>query len=359
MEDLDILSIGSTQNAAQNRRLSPRKPANNPPYRGSKPTIELELSSGSKKARVLSIRNRSTSQAESLCSQQVIRRNLSEYRAWMAVADDISALHPSVHEARPMYLPAGSVLSNYEWFIGQLKYVMRYWQPYASVKLLEPVAVSHMRRSQIESKDARFVVLPVDLNADQKDMGLLVFDKENKLWSWLRNNNSSKVAAAQVDYVKTKILVHFPNCINWAGYIMILSSSYHHKEFPFVHLIMGLYYIARLFRYAVQLPHKVIYNERDLRMFAYKSCLAVQLSNQAYNIENKLLTEDGVLKPGAYCSLPSPIQYARSIVPSDICGFCKKRGFNNLGRHMSMTHGGQAIIANVTRIVQYGYSSTK
>jgi hypothetical protein len=117
-----------------------------------------------------------------------------------------------------------------------------------------------------------------------------------------------------------------------------------------------MYYIAKSFQYSVQLPLKIVYNERDLRLYAHHYCLAVQVLNQEYNLDNNLISDDGGLLSGSRVSLPSPTQYERAVVPSDICPFCKKRGFTNLGRHMSMKHGGQAQTANIVRLIQYGFS---
>ena len=84
---------------------------------------------------------------------------------------------------------------------------------------------------------------------------------------------------------------------------------------------MALYYTAKLFAYAVQLPAKVVYTEQSFRLYAYHHCLAVQIANQERNLEMDLIDERGEPKERAYVSLPSPVQFERAVVPLDQCGF--------------------------------------
>jgi hypothetical protein len=359
LEDLNILSIGfsktrsnpSTPNASQRRDS-----ANDPEYCGSKPTITVQLAGSQRRPEVLSVRNRAMSPAASINSQQVIRREINDYRAWMAAADDGSLPYPSTLVAKAANIPTGTILKRFDWLQQQLRHVMVHWQKYTQAKLLEPISISSRSRHHFDNRNERFILIPIFKESTPIDCGIMLFDKEHKKWSWLHPDNSAADSATILAHVKGQIVTKFPTCQDWSGDILVVSSSYH-RDYPYVHLVMAVYRVAKCFYYSVQLPLKIVYNERDFRVYAYKYCLAVQVANQELNLKNDLVTVDGQLKDGAYVSLPSPIQYERAVVPSDICPFCKKRGFGNLGRHMSMKHGGQAQIANVTRMVQYGYTS--
>lgn len=83
-----------------------------------------------------------------------------------------------------------------------------------------------------------------------------------------------------------------------------------------------------------------MYGEWEFRGYANNICTELQLVNAMHNISRGLIDEDGYLKVGAYESLSSPLSAVAAVVPKDQCMFCRKRGFNNLGRHMSMKHGG-------------------
>lgn len=78
-------------------------------------------------------------------------------------------------------------------------------------------------------------------------------------------------------------------------------------------------------------------------------CVEVQYLNHEYNVTKKLVGSNGELLPGALRGYSSPVEFERSVVSSHSCMICGARGFNNMARHISMAHGGQAKKANEAR----------
>lgn len=107
--------------------------------------------------------------------------------------------------------------------------------------------------------------------------------------------------------------------------------------------------MARISEYSIQLPRKIIYAEREFRHFCHNIYLNQQIVNHEYNLANNKVRPNGFLTRDAYRCPVTPIIFERSVVTSDQCPFCLKRGFKNLGRHMAMQHGGQAKIASHSR----------
>lgn len=129
----------------------------------------------------------------------------------------------------------------------------------------------------------------------------------------------------------------------------IMLTSHFHPTFPMIHLLMAMYNMMRLFCYASVLPRKIIYPEVEFRDFCTQLINEQRTMNLKTNFDRNLVYENGFLKPGALASPPSsPVQFERSVVPSDQCCFCKRRGFKNLVTHMTMAHGGYAL-ANIRR----------
>lgn len=216
-------------------------------------------------------------------------------------------------------------------------------QAYVSFK-----AVYHRNElSQTLMDQSRFLIYPFPTFDDKPAM--VIADKSVREWIYLEPSNEDyndqvHFNTTTANYVKSIL----PELTNYQCRVIIMTSGFHH-EYPKVHLLMALYVIARLFPYHVGLPQKVIYGEWELRKYAANICAELQIVNAEFNIENFMVDGNGRLLTGAYQSLPSPLQYQVSVVPKDQCMFCKKRGFKNLGRHMCMSHGGQAERANLER----------
>lgn len=358
LQDLGILSVERSQRPSPRKASQFSKSAYEREYRGSKPVMTLKLSAESQRPEVLSVKNRRPSREASLNSQQAIRRDINAYRAWMAVADNITSPYPSTSESNARNVPRGTVLTDFDWFQEQLRFIVRYWEKFEATKLMQPVLVKDLRIHNFENRAARFIIVPIVSEGENRDVSLLILDKELKTWRWMSPNNSAAKFNEIAAYVKNQVMPHFPDYQSWEGDLIILTSSYH-KDYPYAHLLMGVYRVAQYFQCTIKhiLPIKVVYNEESFRDYVYHACLAVQLANQQHNLERGLVTESEELLDGAYVSLPSPVQYERSVVPSNLCPFCKRRRYDRLGRHIYMDHGGQAKIANVARLVQYGYFS--
>lgn len=116
-------------------------------------------------------------------------------------------------------------------------------------------------------------------------------------------------------------------------------TSHFHNEFPNLHLIMGLYTIARLFKNCVWLPIKIIYTEKEFRYFAWFTWYDINLANHLHNIRCGLISNENDLAGlDAYRFFSYHIPLEHAVVPTDQCMFCKARGFGNLIRHIIMKH---------------------
>lgn len=196
--------------------------------------------------------------------------------------------------------------------------------------------------------DVRFVIYP--LKTPESLECLIVIDHVDHEYIFLKPDNEEHKNSIKFDEITRRFrVVWFPDCSDYIGRTVLISNGNCHEDYHRLHLLMSLYVIFRLFRYRVKLPVKIIYGEWELRKYATNICTQLQVVNSEYNYNNSLIDEQGYLYDDAMQSLPCPLRVENGVVPKDQCMFCKKRGFNNLGRHMSMKHGGQAQMASSSR----------
>ena len=80
---------------------------------------------------------------------------------------------------------------------------------------------------------------------------------------------------------------------------LIALTSYFHTDYPKIHVLMGLFNLGKLFKYAAILPRRVSYLERDFRHLCWRLCHALQIVNADYNLTHNFINENGYLTPGA------------------------------------------------------------
>lgn len=194
-------------------------------------------------------------------------------------------------------------------------------------------------------RGARFLIYALE-NIYTSETVLIVADVMDKRWILLNPNNTEYKDKLQFELIARYLTGSFPELNGFLGEPISMSSSFH-TEYPKLHLVMSLYVISRLFKYCIGLPSRIIYGEQEFRLYANNVITALQVENNNYNYDNGLIDDHGRLLGGAKRSLMFPIKYVvSSVVPKDLCMFCKKRGFNNLGRHYAAKHGQQAMLAN-------------
>lgn len=229
-----------------------------------------------------------------------------------------------------------------------LKFMAKIWSKYAKT-IVSPIVSGALPELCEATKEARFVIYPSKFinNLDY----LLVVDKVKEEWIYLQPENAEHKDKGYFEEItKRYINSSYKSFAHFSSRSVFISNGNCHTDYTKIHLLMATYVIARLFRYCVELPNKIIYGEWELRKYANNICTELQLVNSQYNVDNKLVDDDGNLLEGAKESLPSPLRRETSIVPKDQCMYCLKRGFNNLGRHISMKHGGQASAASLSRL---------
>lgn len=303
LEDLDKLSMGGSQNTcSQSASQSQPKIANIRGKPNANSSIIISPNGKTRRPNILPIQNQVMLPEFAIRSQQLVRREVNDYRAWMAVADSTRELYPSSLRAKHRSCPRGTILHNLDWLQEQLAIVTFTWERFTSVKLLECKLLDQLGRRHIDDKAERFVILPIRRDRSEVLCGLMIFDKQRQEWGWIHPDNNAKISSDLLAEVKELLAKCGLRYANWEGKIIIISSSYH-KEFAYVHLIMALYYTAKLFAYAVLLPSKVVYTEQSFRLYAYYHCLAVQIANQERNLMMDLLDEQGEPKERAFISL--------------------------------------------------------
>lgn len=224
-----------------------------------------------------------------------------------------------------------------------LKHLAELWSRHA-----KSAVIRHNYEACKLSADVRFVIYHFK-SYDDLDC-LIVIDHESHEYIFLQPDNEEHKDSTKFSVVARRFKdVWFEEYSDYIGRAVLISNGKCHQDYPRLHLLMSLYVIFRLFSYSVELPKKIIYGEWELRKYANNICTQLQVVNSEYNIKNSLIDDQGYLKEGAMQSLASPLRLDNGVVPKDQCMFCKRRGFNNLGRHMSMAHGGQAQMASSSR----------
>lgn len=271
--------------------------------------------------------------------------------SWKEVTSDRrrikDTMNPPIHKLEPFNDYTQSYLADLPSYESGLKLMTRVWN------MFSPTAIYNILskpddKGEDHFSGAQFVICPI---RDYKlDDSIVIIDRAMNRWIYMKPDNNAYNNREQFnDGLVGYLIWLIPELKDIEGEPIIMTSNYHSK-YPRVHLLMGLYIISRLFRYGRMLPKKVIYGEWEFRNYANNICTELQVTNAEYNQDNNLIDEYGYLMRGAKHSLVSPIRFARCIVPKDQCMFCKKRYAKNLGRHMSMAHGGQSDYANRSKL---------
>lgn len=249
---------------------------------------------------------------------------------------------PPIHYIKPLSDFTQSYLMFLPCYTEAVRFMAKLWNNFATtIVMFDKYEVSNL-------VDPRFIIYS-NKTSTNLDF-LLIVDQSIREWIYLQPENSDHKDGSYFEEITRRYCqATFPHIADYNCRSVPIVHGNCHKGYTRLHLLMSLYVLTRLFRYSVSLPQKIIYGEFELRKYAASICTQLQLNNSEYNIEKGLIDDDGYLKEGAKESLPSPLRFEPTVVPKDQCMFCKKRGFNNLGRHMSMKHGGQALAANLSR----------
>lgn len=300
-----------------------------------------------------------SSQTTVILSQSEIARELEIYviKLGRQVLEDIlMSPVPPVFRLEATDDRDACYLERYETFINSLEYVVSLWCKNVTFSYNNPISIDNIREGiELPNEYKDYIIYPI---IDSGINALFVICCKYKVWGYI---DPSNIAAKDTDeFTHIKSLVH-EYCSSLDGYEgrSIMLTSHFHKDLPRTHLILAAYHLGRLFRYSIRLPKKIIYSERDFRRYCYEVCLRLQLANNQYNLDNNLIKINGYPKTDALVSYSSPVDFERSVVPSDQCAFCLKRYCKNLGRHMKMAHDDQAMLAYNSRFPDKGVGTSK
>lgn len=251
---------------------------------------------------------------------------------------------PPVHKIDPISDFTQSYLKFMPCYYEAVQFMSELWSRYANT-----IVINAPRQAFEVTTDVQFIIYTSKTLSEEKDY-LMIVDIINKEWIYLQLGNDPHKDPTKFEAITRRFrTIYFPEYANFIGRAVPIINGNCHEEYPRLHLLMSLYVMFRLFGYSIQLPQKVIFGEWELRKYASNICTQLQIANSEYNIDHNLVDSNGYLSEGAMQSLPSPLRLETGVVSKDQCMFCKRRGFNNLGRHMSMQHGGQAHLARSSR----------
>lgn len=324
------------------------------PVPSNVPSITLRLSPTSNVPRVLSVSGSNCSQETIIMSQAELQNEVDYYYDNEDNYVESDSSYPSIGRIEPRRMPDRAILDSVGFFYKELKRIVSFWSRHALTKLCDTIVLHTTSvRISLDSTPERFLIFPMHNNSHYR---LLIVDSTKKRWFYINPDMKAANCTDLVSEIRRKLITRCNLFADWDGQPLLITS-YYHTSYGKIHLLMALYNIFRLFKYTVDLPKKIAYGEHDFRKYCHEVCLKLQLANQEFNLRHNLVTNEEIGLSAGMVSLPSPLVYERVVVPHDQCPFCKKRGYNNLGRHISMAHGGQAVYANLARQDQYGYKS--
>lgn len=288
-----------------------------------------------------------SSQATEIYSQSGIEETIRRLGFALFMNRRLSRVYPPTDkDLDPMNDEHASFLLNRGVFLEQLDFCLEHWLISTTYSLFLPFEVdTDCDYNPDLSGPERFKVIPIFQSGNTS---IAILDTEQEEWTVLDPNNSLKRIDERLYDFESLAIKKFSFLKDWIIIPMALSS-YFHKEYPLIHLLMSVFYLGKIFRLAAHLPSRIIYGEKDFREYCYMLCLSLQISNLRYNHRQNLIAASGYLKPGAYISYPSPVFFERCVVPTDQCVFCGKRGWKNLTGHVRMSHGGGSALANKVR----------
>lgn len=247
----------------------------------------------------------------------------------------------------------GRILNSSQYYYFELGHIADLWQAFTSVDISPPLQLDDLAQDNFMSYSrSRFHIYPL---IDGTLNYLVIVDTAHKEWILVDPSNEAYKNGEKFSLVDEAIRASSP-ALNAMQSRAIMITSHYHSDYPRIHLLMTVHHIGRLFKYAIKLPQKVIYAERDFRAYCFLICHFLQIANHEYNYSKGLVKSNGYLKYGALRSITSPVCYQRAVIPSDQCPFCKTRGHTPssiLGRHIAMKHGNLSSDYNATRHIQY------
>lgn len=321
-------------------------------YDSSSPTSDLRFDHSGDELELISVGP--SSQATEIMTIAEIESEIDSVRRQIEIRQDLASVVPPIPRLNPLDLRGDLIINSHEFYHESLSTNIKIWHAFTTAKLLDTVDLSRQdEQVSIDYPEYRFIVIPIfkPLSPDGDEFNaLIIVDRQAEDWVFMSPDNAAKDYEV-FDDVEIRARRLCRSLEDYHGWSIRLTSPFHY-EYPRVHLLMATYYLARYFRYAVWLPQKIIYAEREFREFCHRSCLYLRCLNMDYNLRNRLIKSNGYFKDAAYVSHFSPLDYHRSVVPIDQCPFCCKRYIHKLAQHIGMAHGGRSSHANYIKNIK-------
>lgn len=240
--------------------------------------------------------------------------------------------------------PEGKLLLNVGHFLRRLYRLVGMFDDESITDILGAFTWEEFASEPLVARpEARFVFIPiVDTVAF-----LVVTDNSRRVWTYL--NPDTRQPTYDESYERINVVFRNHEVLkDFNGTKTGLSSTFH-REYALMHLLVAVRELIKAYNMAGVVPIRLIYQETDFRRFCYECCLEQELVNLEYNKKNNLIDRRGMLLPGAYRHGTCPVYYTASVVKSDQCPYCGKRGFKHLKAHIIMKHAGNALKARLAR----------
>lgn len=297
---------------------------------------------------VLSIWNQFTSsQATVIVPEEILKLELSTLKVLPTMNEMLEALYPPVPNIGPRNDFDNSILHDFDFYHEALTVIGTLFYTSTSVFIHDIVdfATLSNRSFKIDLRAGRLIIIPFK---DNKFNMLAVIDANTREWAYLEPENECRCKDDSCPYDSLYKLVwdmlndYCPFLKLKPGIKVAITSTFH-KSYPKIHLLMSMFYMAKMFKVTTIFPKRICYLERDMRQYCYNICYKLQLVNTEYNVNNGLVKPNGYLKAKAYQSISSQVMFERSVVRVDECPYCGKRSFVNLASHIRMKHANDAV----------------
>lgn len=251
--------------------------------------------------------------------------------------DTLTSRYPEDNKIKARNDADGKILQSPDLYLDLLVQIVDTLLAYTTATIIDPTELEDFDKevSRTDRRPCRFLVWPLivyDTDA------LIVIDREKEEWGYLNPDNLAWRNKKLFETIESMIKSSSSLLASYEG-APINMTSYYHRGYPKMHLLMALFHISKSFWYASLLPRKVIYREKDFRDFCNQLLSELSIANAVYNHKNNLVKKNLMLTQGAYISRSTLVPFERAVVTEDQCVFCKSRTKVNVGSHMSMYHG--------------------
>lgn len=228
-----------------------------------------------------------------------------------------------------------------------LKYLSAMMEAYTTVTMLPFANLEDINKLiPVRGCPSRFIMKPV---LAMPNYFLVIIDTQEFEFTIIGGDTSYNNRLAQDQQLREVVTSLISKSIPATTKMKLVDTkvtNYFHSFYDIVYLLMSVYYMARIWKYADRIPRYMMYRKRDFRRYCYNLCAKYSMECYYYNMSYHMIRPDGSMRRGAMQTMIASLPFERSVVKLDQCPFYGRRGFKNLGRLMAADHGGQAEFAS-------------